>query len=95
MIFVGGAFGRAIALALDRHGMDQDRPFGGVADILEDLDQPLDVMAVDRADVIEAQFLEQGAAGGEAADIFLGLARGAFDRLGQALEHAAAQCRGS
>ena len=79
MIFVGGILGRGIALALDRHGMDQDRPLGGVADVFEDFDQPLDVMPVDRADVIKAQFLEQGAAGGEAADIFLGLARDAFD----------------
>ncbi len=82
MIFVGGVLGRAIALALDRDGMDQDRAFVGVADILEDFDQRLDIMAVDRTDVIKAQFLEQGAAGHQAAGIFLDLARGAVDRLG-------------
>ena len=33
-------------------------------------------MAVDRADVVEAQLLEEGAAGDHAAGVFLGLARG-------------------
>ena len=63
MIFVGGVLGRAIALALLGHDMDQHRPFVGVADILEDLDQRFDIMAVDRADIIEAELLEQRAAG--------------------------------
>ena len=81
MIFVGGIFGRAIALALLGHDMDQDRAFLGVADILEDFDQRLDIMAVDRADIIEAQLLEQGAAGHPAAGIFLHLARGAMERI--------------
>ena len=83
MIFVGRRFGRAIALALLGHRMDQHRPFVGVADILEDFDQPVDIMSVDRPDVIEAQFLEQGPARRHAAGIFLGLARRAVERAGQ------------
>jgi hypothetical protein len=71
MVFVGAAFGRGIALALLGDGVDQHRAVVAVADVLEDLDQAEDVMAVDRADVIEAELLEQGAAGHHAAGIFL------------------------
>ncbi len=47
--------------------MDQHRPFAGIADILENRDQLLEIVAVDRADIIEAQFLEERAAGRHAA----------------------------
>ncbi len=91
MIFVGRRFSRSIALALLRHDMDQHWPFFRIADILEHLDQGLDIMTVDRADVIEAKFLEQGAAGHESAGIFLDLARGAVERTrhrpGELLRH--------
>ena len=46
----------------------------------------LQVVAVDRADVIEAQLLEQSAAAGDdAAGVFLGLLRGALERRRQDL----------
>ena len=79
VIFVGRAFGRGIALALLGHDVDEHRPDVGVADIFKDFDQRTDVMAVDRPDVIKAQFLEQCPAGHPAAGIFLGLARPVVD----------------
>jgi hypothetical protein len=60
--------------------MDQHWPFRSIADILEDLDQRLDIVAVDRADVIKSELLEQGAAGPEAAGIFLDPPSPAVDR---------------
>ena len=38
--------------------MDQHRAMIGITDILEDVDEADDVMSVDRADIIESQFLE-------------------------------------
>ena len=73
VIFVRRRLGRAIALALLGHDMDQDRALLAVADILEHRDQMVEIMAVDRADIIEAEFLEQRAAGDHAAREFLGL----------------------
>ena len=86
MIFVVGGLGRRIAFALFGNDMDQHRPFGIVADIFEDGDQLVEIMPVNRADIIEAQFLEQGAAHRHAAGIFLGA-------LGRVM-HPARQLRG-
>jgi hypothetical protein len=72
VILVGGGFRRAVALALLRHDVNQDRAGFHVADVLQDRQQMVEVMTVDRADVIEAEFLEQRAAvHHEAAGIFL------------------------
>ena len=80
VVFVGGALGVGIALALLRHDMDQRRADLGIAHVLEHGQQMIEVMAVDRADVIEAEFLEQRAAADhEAARIFLH----AFGAIGQ------------
>ena len=81
MIFVGGGFGGAIAFALHRHRMDQHRAMVAVADIFEHRDQMLEIMPVDRPDIIKAEFLEQGAAHRHAAGIFL--------RLGCSVVHSA------
>lgn len=43
----------------------------------------VEIVTVDRTDIIEAQFLEQGAAGRHAAGEFVGLARGGVQRAGQ------------
>ena len=82
MIFVGGGFGRLIALALAGHDMDQHRADVGVADIFEDFDQRADIVPVDRTDIIKAQLLEQRPAGDPAAGIFLGFPRPVVDRVG-------------
>ena len=67
MIFVGGGFRRRVALALLGHDMDKHRAVGIVADVPQHRDQVLEIMSVDRADVIEAHLLEQRAAGDVAA----------------------------
>ena len=70
--------------------MDQDGPLRGIAHIFEHRDQMVEIMPVDRADIVEAQFLEQRAAHRHAAGEFVGLARGvraagAGRRRGEAL----------
>ena len=62
VILVGGGLRRAVALALLGHDVDQDRAGLHVADVLQDRQQMVEVMAVDRADIIEAELLEQRAA---------------------------------
>ena len=61
MVFVRALLGRCIAFALDRATMDQDRAFATRFDAAQDGQKLVHVMAVDRADIIEAQFFEQRA----------------------------------
>ncbi len=58
---------------------------GRVADVLQDGQQHAEVVPVDRADVVEAELLEQRAAGPIGARHFLGERGAAFPILGQAL----------
>ena len=83
MIFVSRRFGGGIALALLRDDMDQHGAFRIVADIFENRDQLIQIVAVDRADIIKAQLFEQGAAHGHAAGIFLCLGRSIVDTARQ------------
>jgi len=70
---VGGGFRRPIAFALLGDDMDQDRAGLHVTNVSQYRKQVVEVVAVDRADIIEAEFLEQRAAADhEAAGIFLG-----------------------
>ena len=86
MIFVGGGFRRAIALALLRHDMDQDRAGLHVAHVLQNGQQMVEIVAVDRADIVEAELLEQRAAvHHEAAGIFLDAVGAAGDDFGRCL----------
>ena len=62
VVLVGGGFGRAVTLAFLRHDMDQDRAGLHVADVLQHRQQVVEIVAVDRADVVEAELLEQRAA---------------------------------
>ena len=65
--------GRRIALALLGHAVHQHRTVvGAVAQVAQDRQQVVQVVAVDRAHVVEAELLEQGAAGHHAAGVFLG-----------------------
>ena len=92
--FVGRHFGGSVAFALLGDHMDQDRPVPHTAHIAQHGQQMIEVVAVDRADIIEAELLEQGAAGPEASGEFLG-ARSTLlpilgeQPLGSALEEAA------
>ena len=73
--FVARSLGGGVALAFLGHRMDQDGAFARIAHIAQHGDQLVHVMTVDRAHIAEAHFLEQGAAHGHAAQIFLGPAR--------------------
>ena len=84
VVLVLGGLGRGIALALVGDHVHQHRAVGDVAHVLQHRHQVVHVVAVDRADVVEAQLLEEGAAGGHAAGVFLGLARGLLQRARQA-----------
>ena len=83
MILVGRAFGRSVALALLGHDVDQDRPVLRVPHILENRQQVIEIVTVDRADIVKAELLEQRAAGPERAGIFLGALRLLVNRLRQ------------
>ena len=86
VVLVGGSLRRAVALALLRHDVDQDRAGLHVADVLQHRQQVVEVMAVDRADIIEAEFLEQRAAvHHEAAGIFLDAVGAVGDHFRQVL----------
>ena len=92
VIFVGGRFRRRIAASLLGHHMDQDGSgVLSVADILQDRQQMVEIVAVHRTDIIKAQLLEQGAAGHHAAGKFLGPFGGPLQRpgeqMGQVLHH--------
>ena len=63
--------------------MNQDRPGLAVAHVLQDRQQLVQVVAVDRADIIEAQLLEHRAAGDHAARELLGAQRADLQRLRQ------------
>jgi hypothetical protein len=87
MVLVGGFFRRLVAFALLRHDVDQERTVASVAHVLEHRQQVIDIVAVDRADIEEAELIEQRAAGDEAARIFL-------DGDRALLQHAAWQALG-
>ncbi len=72
VVLVIGRFGRRIALALLGHHVHEHRAVLHVAHILQDRQKMVEIVAVDRPDVVEAELLEQGAAGPEIAAVFLG-----------------------
>ena len=64
--------------------MDEDRPgLLEIADVFQDRKQMIEIVAVDGTDVIEAELLEQGAAGPKIPREFFGLARPVVDELRQ------------
>ena len=54
--------------------MDQARAFSGIAHVFQHRDQLVEIVAVDGADIEQAQFLKQRAAGPPTAREFLGAA---------------------
>src|SRR3546814_3359344 len=66
--------------------MDQHRALVvGVAHVLQDRQQVIQIVAIDGSDVEEAEFLEEGAAGEQAARVFLRALGGQLDRAREAL----------
>jgi hypothetical protein len=63
--------------------MDQAGAFGGIAHVFQNRDQLVQIVPVDRADIIEAQLFEQRAAHHHAAREFVGFAHGGVDGGGQ------------
>ena len=85
VILVVGRLGRRIALALLGDDVDQERPVLGVAHVAQHRQQVIEVMAVDRADIEEAELVEQRAAVDQAAGIFLHRHRALFEERRQVL----------
>ncbi len=85
VVLVGRALGRRVALAFLGDDVDEDRPLLGVAHVLQHGQEMVEVVSVDRADVVEPQLLEQGAAGEKAARVFLGANRLVIEELRQVL----------
>ncbi len=91
VVLVGRAFGRAVALALLSDHVNQHRLVVHMLDVIEHRHQVLEIVAVDRPDVIEAQFLEERAAGGHAPGVLLGLAGHVLQRARQMAGHLLAE----
>ena len=73
MILVGAVFGGGIALALRGHDMDQDRALFAVPHVFQHRDEMIEIVPVDRADVVEPKLFEHRPAGHHAAGVFFGL----------------------
>ena len=67
MVFVGRGFCRGVAFALLRHNVNKDRAFLGVADVFQNGEKVVEVVTINRADIIEPQLFKQSAAGCHAA----------------------------
>ena len=85
MELVGGILRVLVAFALLGDDVDQDRAVLRVAHVAQDGKQMIEIVSVDRPDIVEAHLLEQRAAGPEAAGVFLGARRPALPGLGQDL----------
>ena len=81
VILVVRRFGGGVALALLCHHVNQDWPGRRIAHIGEHRQQMVEVVAVDRPDIEEAEFFKQRAAGDHAARIFLGAQRAILEEL--------------
>ena len=83
-------FGQRVALALLRDDVQELRA-AQFADIAQRIQQHIQIVAVDRADVVEAEFLEQGAGHHHALDVLFG-ALGEFQHRRHTLQHLS-RCR--
>ncbi len=75
----GVELGRRVALALDRAHVEEDRA-GDLLEVLEQADEAAQVVAVERPEVLEAQFLEEQVRHDEVLEALLD-PRGALARL--------------
>ena len=88
VVLVRRFLGMDVAFALLGDDMHQDGAgLVGLAHVAQHRQQVVQIMTVDRADVVETQLLEQRAAGQDAASVFLGAAQRALDSLWEALGH--------
>jgi hypothetical protein len=83
VVLVVGRLGRRIAVALFGDDMHQNRSGFGVPHVLEHRQEMVEIVTIDRADVVEAELFEQGAAGDKPARIFLDRQRALFEKLRQ------------
>ena len=72
--------------------VDEDRPVPLVAHIAQDGEQMIEIVPVDRADIVEAKLLEEGAAGPEAPGELLGELCLVADEARQPAGDALAEC---
>src|SRR5207244_11337625 len=82
---VGGDLGRPVAFPLLGDDMDEDRAVLHGAHIAQHGKQVIEIVTVDGADIIEAELLEQRAAGPKAAGEFLGPRRPPLPAFGEQL----------
>lgn len=90
VVLVGGALGVGVPAAFLGDDVDEDGAGGvGALDVLEDGDEVLDVVAVDGADVVEAELLEErgAAAADHAAGVLVHLRRQLVHRPADLLRH--------
>ncbi|GJD98052.1 hypothetical protein OCOJLMKI_5291 [Methylobacterium iners] len=86
VVAVGAGFRRCVALALLGDDVQQDRALVGVPHVAQHRQQVVEVVPVDRADIVEAHLLEHRArAHDQAAGELLGLGRALVEGLGQKL----------
>ncbi len=95
VILVGRVLGRGIALALLGDDMDEDRALFGVADIFEDGQEVVEIVPVDGAHIVEAELLEERAAGEEGAREFLGAAGRFVEERGELRDEVAGRGAGA
>ena len=88
MPLVLGLLGRQIAVAFFGHHVDEDRPrLVAVADVFQHRQQMIDIVAVDRPDIIKAELFEQRPAGDKAAGQLLGPPRRILESPGEMARH--------
>ena len=74
VILVAGGLRRGVALALVRLDVQEDRLGAlAIADVLQDRHEVVEVVAVDRANVIKSELLKERAAGDHAARVLVNL----------------------
>ena len=81
VIAVRRSFGWGIALALARLDVDEDGSLLAIPYVLQDRQQLVEIVPVDRANVVKSEFLEPGSALPERAGVFLDPGRAAFPLL--------------
>ena len=94
MVGDGVALGELIALTFARDHMQKLGP-GQVAQVFQRGDQGVQVMPVNRADVVEAKLFKQGGGGDDVLGLLFKAAGEFKQRCGRAFEHLLAQVLGS